>query len=413
MLYASIISDADEQALATVAKEFSAKIELLEGGVLFDVSGLQKLIGDQEEIAKRISDSMDSANITGNIGVSADGDSAIMFARNIAGVTTDSGSELDAMPIEALALDEDIQNVFETLGLRSIDQLKDVPKDELISRYGQDFQELLDLINQEGKRTLTPNVVERKVEWTFELEFAVKELERLVFILANGINEVLNETSHRSLSTEHIDVEFSLLSGETKTYEIKISFPTLNKNFWRKVIDHRISLDLPENAIKSIKLICFFTKPRSAQFGLYTAANPEPESLHLTVNKIKKLVGEENVGVPVLLNQRLDKPFKLDHEIEPKGVESAEIKEFKPRIAFSYYDTPIPAYVWIENRKLKYLKTRDFEGRVVEHGGIWRANSHWWAGFWATDEWDIEVENTGVFRLSRRGKEWFVTGEYD
>jgi len=412
-LFACIISETDKDALASMAKLFSPKIEMLEGGILIDVSGLHNLIGDQTKIAKSISYSLDKANIKGNLGISSDPDTAILFAKNIDGITTDTGSEIYSMPIGTLGLEADIQNVFDNLGLKSIRQLKEIPETDLIARYGQDFRGVIDQINQEGKRTLTPNIKEKCVEWRFELEFAVKELERLVFIIAGGVNEVLNETAHRSLSTEHIAAEFALNNGETKTYEVKISFPTLQKNFWRKIIDHRISQDLPGHSIKAIRLICYFTKPRVAQFGLYAANNPEPESLHLTVNKIKKLVGEENVGVPEILDSRLEKPFVLNNNLEPKGLENAETKDVKPNIAFSYYDPPIPAYVWIEKRKLMYLKTREFEGKVKEYGGIWRANSHWWAGFWSTEEWDVEVENKGVFRLLRKGREWFITGEYD
>ena len=412
-LFACIISDSDEKSLVILTEQFSAKIELIEGGILFDISGLQNLMGDQYQIAKRISNDLNSKNIEGNLGISKNADTAVLFAKNIKGVTTDSGNEINSMPIETLALEDDIQGVFENLGFENINQLKDIPEVDLIARYGQDFRGVIDLINQEGKRTLIPNIKEQNIAWKFELEFAVKELERLVFIIANGVNEILNETSNRSLSTEQITVKFTLSNNETKTYDVKISFPTLQKNFWRRIIDHRISQDLPEQSIKAIKLVCHFTKTRSAQFGLYTANNPEPESLHLTVNKIKKLVGEENVGVPVLLDSRLEKPFALNSNLEPKGVEKLEIKDAKPEIAFSYYQPPVPAFVWIEKQKLMYLKTRDFEGKVKQHGGIWRANSHWWAGFWTTEEWDVEVENQGVFRLSRKGREWFVTGEYD
>ena len=28
-------------------------------------------------------------------------------------------------------------------------------------------------------------------------------------------------------------------------------------------------------------------------------------------------------------------------------------------------------------------------------------------------EWDVEVENDGVYRLCKAGEEWFLVGEYD
>ncbi len=412
-LFACIISGAGQEELSAIAKDFSAKIEMLEDGILFDISGLENLMGDQANIAKRISSCLSKKNINGNLGVSTNAETAILFAKNLEGVTTDTSQEIKQMFIEALDLDADIQNVFSALGLESIEQLRNIPENDLIARYGQDFRAVIDLIDQHGKRTLIPNIKEQNIEWNFQLEHSVKELERLVFIIASGVSEVLNETDHRGLSTEHITTEFTFENGQTKTYEVKISFPTVQKNFWRRIIDHRISQDLPEDHIISIKIICHFTTARTAQFGLYSATKPEPESLHLTVNKIKKLVGDENVGIPVLLDQRLQKPFLLDSELEPIGIESVESKAIKPQIIFNYFEPPIPAFVWIENRKLKYLKTKYFEGKVKEHGGIWRANSHWWAGFWSTEEWDVEVENHGVFRLSRKGREWFVIGEYD
>lgn len=412
-LFACIISGAGEEELTPIAKDFSAKIELLTDGVLFDISGLENLIGDQTNIAKRISSCLRKKNINGNLGISTNAETAILFAKNLEGVTTDTGQETKQMFIGALELDFDIQNVFSALGIESIGQIRDIPENDLIARYGQNFRSVIDLIDQKGKRTLIPNLKEQNIEWNFELEHSVKELERLVFIIASGVSEVLNETSHRSLSTEHITVKFTFENGLTTTYDVKISFPTVQKNFWRRIIDHRISQSLPEGHIRSIKLICHFTKSRSAQFGLFSATKPEPESLHLTVTKIKKLVGDENVGIPVLLDQRLQKPFLLDSKLQPKGTQSIEIKDIKPQIIFNYFEPPMPAFVWIENRKLKYLKTRYFEGKVKEHGGIWRANSHWWAGFWSIEEWDVEIENHGVFRLSRKEREWFVTGEYD
>src|SRR5207253_62653 len=109
-------------------------------------------------------------------------------------------------------------------------------------------------------------------------------------------------------------------SNKTKRdYEIKTSFPTLDRPFWLKLINLRIALDPPEAAITSINITSHFTKPRPSQRGLYAVSQPEPESLLLTVNKIKKLVGEENVGVPVLLDQRLSEAFALDAEKLPEG----------------------------------------------------------------------------------------------
>src|SRR5207253_1986435 len=123
-------------------------------------------------------------------------------------------------------------------------------------------------------------------------------------------------------------------------YEIKTSFPTFDKTFWLKLINLRVSLDPPEAAIVSVNVVAHFTRPRPDQKGLYAASRPEPESLLLTVNKLKKLVGEENVGIPVLLDQRLSEAFALDAEKLPQGKEMIEVRAEKAIIAFTYFHPP-------------------------------------------------------------------------
>ncbi len=412
-LFAAIISNSDTAQLLEIAMDFSAKIELIEGGLIFDISGLENLMGTPEKIALRIQKRMEDASLKGNLGIAKDLQTAILFARNLLGVTIDSGNELDSLSLESLAIEDDIRIVLESLGITRISQLKQIPEEQLIARYGQDFRDILDLINQKGSQRLTPNIKEQHIEWSFELDQAVEEFERLVFILANGLGEVLRQTERERLSTEHLTLIFGFENKTEKRYEIRASFPTLNTNFWRKIIDHYVSQSLPEHEIHSIRLICHYTKPRISQLGLYTAARPQPESLQLTMNKLKKLVGEENVGVPQLIDAHLEKPFLLNKTLSPEGIEKNMFGNVAPKIAFSHYDPPLPALVWIKERKLVYLKTKDFSGKVLSHGGVWRGASYWWSRLWSADEWDVEIENRGAFRLLRKNGAWYIIGEYD
>jgi protein ImuB len=141
---------------------------------------------------------------------------------------------------------------------------------------------------------------------------------------------------------------------------------------------------------------------------------PEPESLLLTVGKIKKLVGDENVGIPALLDQRLPRAFSLDAGKLPTGKEADELIEPFPVLAFNYFDPPLLAETTVHEGTLVYLRTPYFKGRVIEYGGVWKESSQWWSPlFWQTSFWDVELENRSVYRLSQHGDKWFVTGEYD
>ncbi len=165
--------------------------------------------------------------------------------------------------------------------------------------------------------------------------------------------------------------------------------------------------------IVSIGLVSYFTRPRPDQRGLYSVSRPDPESLLLTVNKIKNLVGEENVGVPMILDQRLPEAFNLDSECLPLGREKLKARSENLTAAFKYFRPPVPADVTVENKRLLFIRTPHFSGKVKQYSGVWKKNSYWWKTPWKTQEWDVEIENEGIYRLSKNEMEWFLTGEYD
>ena len=478
-LYAFIVSPdikRDRDDLLSIAHQFSARLEMLEDGILFDVAGLERLIGKPDEIAQNILDHLKTNNVSGNVAVANTVDTAILLARQNKGLnhTVASPAEFQKLPLRDLGIENDSIGIFNELGINNIEELRQIPIDDLINRYGQNFRKVIDVIEQNGKGFLTPNTQETSARWHYDLDFPVDDFEQLIFIINHGLDNLLGQIDHDGLSTEQLDISFRLNNKTERNYEIKTSFPTLEKTFWLKLINLRVSLDPPEAAIVSVKVVSHFTKPRPNQKGLYAASRPEPESLLLTANKLKKLVGEENVGIPVLVNQRLSEAFTLDADSLPEvrtgsgfdkiTQDSSRLSRLAVRrsyaspsdaptlsaamppvstsggiaadsfyaltekhsfsahraaeppgaiIAFCYYRPPLRAEVLVRDGRLVFIKTRVFSGHVTEYSGVWKANSKWWDKSWKTEEWDVEVENNGVYRLCKVNKEWFLAGEYD
>lgn len=428
-LYTCIISPSDHATLISVAGQFAHSIETIDDGVLFDVSGLERLIGKRDRIEQKILAEMHAANISGSVAVAENVETAILLARQGAeqakACTLSTPDKFPQLPLTDLAIEQDTLNVFGDLGLRTIEDLLAVPRDELIGRYGREFQGVIDTIEQRGISLLTPNVKENRVSWSFELDNPVEDFEQLIFVLNHGLEKLFAEVARHGLSTEQLDISLKLNNKTHKHHEIRTSFPTLERTFWLKLIHLRIALDPPEAAIKTINVTAHFTKPRPAQRGLYAVSRPEPESLLLTVNKLRRLVGEENVGVPVLLDRRVAEPFILN---ENGGIAADDVRSSSEKhsfsanrpaephrgiIAFNLFRPPMRAEVLVRDGRLIFIKTRQFAAHVANYSGVWKANSRWWDQPWRTQEWDIEIENGGVYRLSRVRNEWFVTGEYD
>ncbi len=417
-LYACIISPEpkrDRGELMAAAREFSHSIEMLEDGVLFDVSGLERLIGKPRMIAEKILEQLRSQNIPGSIAVAETVDTASLLARQKKGLehVIHLPDSFQKLPLRDLEIEQDTLNVFQDLGFRRVEDLLAIPRDEFIKRYGREFGAVIKTIEQQGERLLVPNVKENHVAWAYDLDFPVEDFEQLIFILNHGLDKIFAEVRHCGFSTEHLDISFRLQNKTGRDYEIKTSFPTLDKTFWLKLINLRISMNPPEAGIMAFRVTAYFTRPRPAQRGLYAVSRPEPESLLLTVGKLKKLVGENNVGVPVILNQRLAQSFALDADALPKGKEKLEVHEGPSVIAFSYFHPPVRAEVLVRDKRLIFIRSRLFAGHVREYSGVWKSNSKWWDRSWKTQEWDVEIESHGIYRLCKVDNEWFLAGEYD
>jgi protein ImuB len=417
-LYACIISrDArkDEEVLMSIACGFAYRVEVLEDGILFDISGLEKLVGNAKAVAQSILKKLKEQDVSGSVSVAGTIDAALLLARQNSGLdhAAATGEKFRQLPLRNLDIDRDTAGIFEALGMDRVEDLRRVPPDELIARYGRDFRDVLDVISQTEKRCLTPNIKEKNVSWAYELDSPVDDFTQLIFIINRALDELLAQTAHHGHSTERIDIFFKLDGQTEKSYEIRTSFPTLDKNFWLKIMNLRISVDPPASGIVSIRVTANFTRPRPAQAGLYAVSRPQPESLLLTAGKLKKLVGEENVGVPVILQKRLEHAFTLDAGKLPAGKEKISDEIVVPVIAFSYYDPPLPAEIFVRNRQLIYLRTQHFRGRVLAYSGVWKTSSQWWGNLWSTREWHVEIESGGIYRLIKHGPDWFVAGEFD
>jgi protein ImuB len=353
--------------------------------------------------------------VVGSLAVAETIDSACILARQRGGSAYEDHSPKGfvKLPLSDLPIEQDTLNVFSDLGLRRVEDLLAISHDELITRYGKDFRNIIDVIEQKSSSMLVSNVKEQKVDWNYDLDSPVQDFEQLIFLLNHGFEKLFASTQDLGMSTEHLDLAFKLKSQPSKTYEIKTSFPTLERSFWLKLVNLRVSLDPPEAEIIAVSVTTHFTKPRPSQRGLYAVSRPEPESLLLTINKLKKLVGEENVGLPKILNRRLYEPFALDPDLLPSGIDSFMPEPGLPTLAFTYYRPPQHAEVVYRDGRLVFIRTKYFDGYVSEYSGVWKGNSAWWDRPWRTQEWDVEVENQGIYRLCKANKDWFLLGEYD
>lgn len=451
-----------ESALAEFACAFSPVVEeSSRDTVIVDVTGCEFLFGSAYELAIEISTRAQKPAIDAGIetkvsvALAANPDAALHAAKNFEGVTFISPGEeltgLGDLPVTALQYslvqvdDKQAEEIFETLrlwGIRSFRDFAALPVAGVAERLDQAGVRLQQLASGKTERHLKLKQPAREFKASLELEHAVAELEPLSFIFARLLNQLCATLNAYALATNELLVQMTL--DDQKIHQRKLTLPYAMR-------DHKVFLKLllldtemhpPPAAIVAVSINCEPVKPRVLQNGLFIPLAPEPEKLELTLARIAKLVGETNVGSPVLVDTHRPDAFSMTRFVVKSKKEFARgrrrraanrqsaiitrqclgFRMFRPALRAMVQaprGLPIQVSAWDKHHSI--------HGKVINVAGPWRTTGDWWRDDrWARDEWDVAIESgadassrlqrsTVMYRLYRElaSGTWFVDGSYD
>jgi protein ImuB len=447
-------------ALVDCAYAFSPLVEeTTPDTVVLDIEGCDLLFGPTREIAKEIARHAAKLGLKVNVAVAHNPDAAIHAARCFSGVTViASGKEskrLGDLPLAALDASlarveaDRAAKILETLeiwGIRNFRGLAALPERGLAERLGPEGVRLQKLARGESDRPLLLAKPAPGFEKSIELDDPIELLEPLSFTLARLLNHLCANLQAYGLAVDELSLRLKLEDKTEHQRAIRLPFPMRDSRVFLKLLLLDIESHPPRCAIIAASITCEPAKPRSIQNGLFQPLAPEPEKLELTLARLNKLVGENNVGSPELVDTHRPGAFRIKRFIVKRETnrggrgrrgegakgrqgegETRHISSF-PLLGFRVFRPPLPAEVeapsgWPTRLKVHAGAGRSIRGKVVRLAGPWRASGDWWTeDGWARDEWDVTVENSGasqekgtLYRIYRdlRSEGWFVEGIYD
>jgi protein ImuB len=485
-------------SLVDLAFTFSPLVEQTSADtVVLNVSGQDLLFGSlaadapQEvecarNIATEIIRQSKTLNLKVNVAIAANVDIAIHAARLIKGVTIITpGDELlitrdfsiKNLDYSLVAIDEkravEIQETFALWGIRTFGDLARLPLTGVAERLGQEGVRLQKLVQAKSDRRL--NLIRPPMGFaqSLELEHAITEVEPLSFVLSRLLNQLCANLNEYALATNELKLqlltdtrlEYRVQSGSSDSkkspsevgtlnaanlYErtLTLPVPMRNPKTLLRLLMFEIEREPPQAPIVAVAITVEPIKPRASQTGLFIPLAPEPERLEITLARLAKLVGAENVGSPEILDTHRPDTFRMNRFIlklnhrEHRGRNpqagnnggasnrNLEIDNRKSVIGFRIFRPPWPADVRTREGKPMRIDapsgdTRSrvrVRGQIVCASGPWRGSGDWWrTDVWARDEWDIAVadpksEEGEVLCLIYRDlttEQWFVAGIYD
>jgi len=434
-------------SLTDFAYAFSPLVEETRAGtVVIDVDGCELLFGSAYQLANEVAERAKQSRTNGgleatvSVAIAANADAAIHAARQLRGVTFVSPGEeltcLGAFPIAQLDYElmgiekKTAAEIFETLrlwGIRTFAEFASLPVAGVSERLGQDGIRLQQLAAGKTERHLKLKQTPPVFANSLELDHPVAELEALSFIFARLLHQLCAALNAHALATNELQVQLQLTDQTVHERRLSLPYPMRDHKVFLKLLLLDTEMHPPVAAVRMVLLSCEPVKPRVLQNGLFVPLAPAPDKLELTLARLAKLVGEENIGSPALLDTHRPDAFVMNRFVLPgKKTRQQAAVGHRQSLGLRMFRPPLRAVVETEQgwptRISAWGKQRSVYGKVVQVAGPWRATGDWWReDRWARDEWDVAVaasnrnEPPGLYRIYRKlnSEMWFVEGNYD
>ena len=423
--------------------------------MVIDVEGCELLFGSAyqlaTDIARRAKEPAASGGLESavNVAIAANPDAAIHAATRLNGIAfVAAGEELTCLgefPIDALEFSlvnvekKVADQVFETLrlwGIRTFYDFASLPVAGVSERLGQEGVRLQQLAAGKTERHLKVKQPAPVFSQTVELDHAVYELEPLSFIFARLLNHLCATLNAYALATNDLTVQMQLEDQTSHDRRLSLPYPMRDHKVFLKLLLLEMEKQPPQAAVKAVSITCDPVKPRVIQSGLFVPLAPSPDKLELTLARLAKLVGEHNIGSPVLLDTHRPDAFNVKRFVletksvrkrRKSGVNRQSAIDKRQCLGFRMFRPPLRAVVQVDRglptRISAWDKQRSLYGKVVNAAGPWRTTGDWWRDDrWARDEWDVAVESgkpgseqQAIYRIYRELNNggWFVEGNYD
>ncbi len=425
-MFAAIHGEADQARLLACASDFSPRAEQTAlDTVTLDVSGLTRLFGSAREMAEAIARRTAELGFDASVAVAANPDAAVHGARGFTGITIMEPGREAVLPIDVLDAPPEIADTLALWGVRTFGDLAALPEAGVTERLGAVGAHYHKLARGAGDRPLVPVQTIAQYEAALELEHPVTLLEPLAFILGRLLGEICGRLEEHGLATHELRLSLALdgvacqsagggLPCAAHERTIRLPYPMRDARLFLKLLTLDVDSHPPPGPVVGVAIAAEPVNPRVVQHGLFIPQAPEPQKLELTLARIAKLIGEENVGAMELVDTHRPGAFRIRHFAPQAGGAAAGTPH--NAIALRMYRPARAARVQTENGYPVRVAARGVHGRVLEAAGPWRTSGDWWReDAWSRDEWDLALSDGALYRIfrDRVSGEWFVEGAYD
>lgn len=385
-----------------------------------DLQGLT--LGNPMAWGKNLLRRFETVQLRSRVGIADNPDLALLAAHSTTPdepvrVVRHSRAFLAPLPLTAIGCPEAIRSVLHDWGITTLGEFTGLDKEEIATRLGPEAIRLWEQAAGRSQRVLRLIRTAERFEETFDFEHELDTAQPLLFLLRRFVDQLTTRLEGVGLVAEALLLTLPLCDGSVYERRFSIPSPTANPEVLFRVLDthfESLRLELPP---VGVRLQAFSARPDAQQDQFFEKALRDPHRFAETVARLMALAGNENVGTPHLLPTHrpdastLESP-RFGHP--PPAASSPPPQEEVPvGLPLRRFRPPLPAKIEVQQSRPSHLACQAACGSIIDTLGPYRLSGQWWQEGWSTEEWDVELGNGGLYRLSRHGERWQVEGCYE
>ena len=290
------------QALMQTACAFSPNVEATAPGVCtLEMRGLG-FAGDDARVSwmLRMLDTLAQLHLRAQTGLAPTPALALLAARAAqpALIARDPARFVAALPIAALEPPEEIRQVLDLWGIRSVGQLLALGREAVAARLGAEAAALFERVSPDNTRPLKLVAPPEEFEEQTEFEAEIETVEPLLFVLRRFVEQLSRRIDALHLAAAELHLRLGLASGAAVERAFKIPAPTTEVETLFRMLRTYLETVRTDSAIRSLRLRALPCLPQQQQFGLFECALRDPNQFAETLARLTGLCGSDRVGTP-------------------------------------------------------------------------------------------------------------------
>lgn len=411
-----------EPDLLEIALAHSPRVETGGPGLVYlDAAGLRGLWGDDGAIGRCLVQGAADRGLQARAGIAGSRLAALVAARRSDGVTVvEPGTDaeyLASAPISLLDLSAEMAARLHTWGIRTLGELAALPATALFERLGSEGLCVHRLARGEDARPLHPWAPPPAFEESIEPGWAVETLEPLGDLLAALVERMCERLARRGLLADQFQWTCRLTDRTAHDGSFTPAVPMNEPAAITPLLRASLESRPPRGAVEAVTLRARPVRVTPAQESLIERSRSNPRMLAAVLARLAAVVGARQIGAAVLLDSY--RPDAVTIEPYPHAPRSSERKQSgedssRAALALRRLRPACLAHVTLTAGRPVHVRSDRLTARIVASVGPWRASGEWWtARPWIHDEWDVELGDGTLCRLTHDGSAWWLEGIYD